>query len=78
MASEADRWKSGDLRNTIGHTHGATGPVTGGVEGHVKSEPLTNPEGKHFGGDAEGPIPRLEGRRTHEAKTIKPEMSDKK
>ncbi len=39
MPSESERWKTGDLRNTVGHTEGATGPVTGGVEGHVKSEP---------------------------------------
>ncbi|MFZ5814345.1 MAG: hypothetical protein ACOY93_03475 [Bacillota bacterium] len=38
MPSEADRWKTGPLRNTAGHTEGPTGPVTGGVEGHVKSE----------------------------------------
>jgi hypothetical protein len=50
MPSEEDRWKTGDLRNTIGHTHGATGAVTGGVEGHVVSEPLTDPEGRHYGG----------------------------
>lgn len=54
MPSEEDRWKAGSLRNTIGHTHGATGAVTGGVEGHVVAEPRTNPEGKHYGGDAEG------------------------
>lgn len=54
MPSEADRWKTGPLRNTIGHTHGATGAVTGGVEGHVKADALTAPEGKHFGGPAEG------------------------
>lgn len=39
MPSESERWKSGPLRNSIGHTEGATGPVTGGVAGHVKSEP---------------------------------------
>lgn len=38
MPSEADRWKTGPLRNTIGHTEGATGAVTGGTEGHVKAE----------------------------------------
>lgn len=38
MPSESDRWKTGPLRNTVGHTDGPTGPVTGGVEGHVKAE----------------------------------------
>lgn len=54
MPSETDRWKNGPLRNSIGHTHGATGAVTGGVEGHVKAEPLTDPEGRHYGGPTEG------------------------
>jgi len=44
MTSESERWKSGDLRNTVGHTKGATGPVTGGVAGHVKSEPIEGSE----------------------------------
>lgn len=38
MPSESARWKTGPLRNTVGSTEGATGPVTGGVEGHVVTE----------------------------------------
>lgn len=38
MPSESERWKTGPFRNTVGTTEGATGPVTGGVEGHVKNE----------------------------------------
>lgn len=44
MPSETERWRTGDLRNTVGHPSGATGPITGGVEGHAKSEPLEGPE----------------------------------
>lgn len=46
MPSESDRWKTGPLRNTIGHTEGATGAVTGGTEGHVKAEDRKRREGK--------------------------------
>lgn len=46
MPSESDRWKEGPLRNTIGHTRGATGPVTGGVEGHVKADAGDREEAK--------------------------------
>jgi hypothetical protein len=39
MATDQERWKDGPLRNTVGDTHGATGPLGGGVEGHAKTAP---------------------------------------
>lgn len=38
MASEWDKWKDAATRNTVGHTHGATGPTeSAGVNGHAKA-----------------------------------------
>lgn len=54
MPSERDRWTEGAHRNTIGHTDGATGAITGGVAGHVVSQPRPGQGAKGFGGDAEG------------------------
>lgn len=46
MPSESERWKTGPFRNTVGTTEGATGPVMGGVEGHVADVATGRGEGE--------------------------------